>query len=236
MAGDGAGIVPRRLEEMAARYVQELRTVQRHGPYLIGGWCLGGDVAFEMAQQLQTAGEEVAMLVMVDNPRPEFVAPERAAPLPARLWNRTRTRLSMEWSNFVEVSWAHRPAFTVDRISRLAQRTLVSLETLVDRWVRIPHSRAYRLKQLEAAHEKAYEAYHPKHYSGAVTLVRAEHQPFGRAADSALGWDEYVEGEIEVIEAPGHRVGLLSEPRVRVVAQHIRRAMTGALTVSGTVE
>ncbi len=236
MARDRDEIVPRRFEEMAAQYVEAIKTVQRHGPYLLGGWCLGADVAFEMAHQLKTVGEDVAMLLMVDNPRPEFMAPESRAPVPVRLWNRVRTRLSMEWSNLVEVQWARKPGFLIERISRLVQHVLVALEVMVAKWVNIPHSQAYRHKQLEAAHEKAYEAYHPQPYSGAVTLVRAEQQPFGRAADSALGWDRYVEGEVDVIEAPGHRVGLLSEPRVEVVAEQIRRAMEKALSVTDRAE
>ncbi len=215
---------------MADQDVRELKTVQPHGPYLLGGWCLGGDVAFEMAGQLRAAGDEVAMLVMVDNPRPEYVAHERQVPAPLRVWNRVRTRLSMEWSNLVEVGWTRMPRFVVERLSRLGLLGLVGLEALVERWVAIPHSQAYRHKMLEAVHEKAYEAYHPGPYSGAVTLVRAEQQPFGRAADSALGWDRYVDGGVDVIEAPGHRVGLLSEPRVGVVAEQIRAAIGRALS------
>lgn len=232
----GAAAAPRRLEAMATQYVEELKTVQRQGPYLLGGWCLGGDVAFEMAHQLTAAGEEVAMLLMVDNPRPEFIAAERRAPVAVRLWNRLRTRLSMEWSNLVEVRWPGKPRFIVERVSRLFQSGVVEIEMLVEKRVRIPHSRGYRLKQLEAAHQKAYQAYHPKPYAGDVTLVRAEQQPFGREADSALGWDAYVEGEVEVIEAPGHRVGLLSEPRVEVVAAQIQSAMARAVSVAGRIE
>jgi thioesterase domain-containing protein len=79
------------------------------------------------------------------------------------------------------------------------------------------------------AYEKAYEAYHPKTFSGPVTLLRAEQQPLGRAADPTLGWDRYVEGMVQVVEAPGHRIGLLSEPRVGVVAEQIRRVLAQGL-------
>jgi thioesterase domain-containing protein len=53
-----------RIEEMARHYVAEIRTVQPHGPYRIGGTCTGGLVAYEMAQQLMGEGEEVLLIIM----------------------------------------------------------------------------------------------------------------------------------------------------------------------------
>jgi amino acid adenylation domain-containing protein len=55
---------------MANHYVSELRRVQPHGPYLIGGWSSGGVIAFEMARQLEETGEKVDRLVVLDCPAP----------------------------------------------------------------------------------------------------------------------------------------------------------------------
>ena len=52
-------------EDIAAHYIRQIRTVQPEGPYLIGGRCYGAYVAFEMAQQLQSAGEAVALLAIL---------------------------------------------------------------------------------------------------------------------------------------------------------------------------
>ena len=225
----------RRLEEMAAGYVDEIRTVQGSGPYLIGGWCLGGDVAYEMAQQLSKAGEEVALVLMVENPRPE-VEPV-LEPLPVRLLNRVRTRLDMEWSNVVEVPQSHRTRFLTERVTRLALHLVVRVEMalarIMDRaGVRLPHSRAFRQELVAAAHSKAYARYQPEPYSGPVTLVRAARQPFGQLGDSSLGWSPLVES-LQVVEAPGHRIGLLSEPRVGKVATQIREVIDRALDDAG---
>ena len=54
------------LEELAARYVAAVRRVRPHGPYHLGGWSMGGAVAYEMARQLAAAGEEVALVAMLD--------------------------------------------------------------------------------------------------------------------------------------------------------------------------
>jgi polyketide synthase PksM len=58
------------MEQMAAAYVSALRTVQPNGPYTLGGYSLGGAIAFEMAQQLQAAGESVSSLVLIDSYAP----------------------------------------------------------------------------------------------------------------------------------------------------------------------
>ena len=54
------------IEEMAALYVKQIRVKQANGPYFLGGYCMGGTVAYEAAQQLHASGETVALLAMLD--------------------------------------------------------------------------------------------------------------------------------------------------------------------------
>jgi amino acid adenylation domain-containing protein len=54
------------IEQMAAAHLEAIRTVRQHGPYIIGGFCLGAVVAYELAQQLVASGETVEMLVLID--------------------------------------------------------------------------------------------------------------------------------------------------------------------------
>src|SRR5262249_58686003 len=58
------------VERMAAEHVREIRAVQPHGPYFIGGSCVGGVVAFEIAQQLRARGETIGSLVLIDSQFP----------------------------------------------------------------------------------------------------------------------------------------------------------------------
>jgi len=58
------------ISEMARRYLEALRRVQPEGPYLLGGWSMGGLIAFEMVQQLQRAGQEIALLALLDSQTP----------------------------------------------------------------------------------------------------------------------------------------------------------------------
>ncbi|HZI49810.1 MAG TPA: thioesterase domain-containing protein, partial [Pyrinomonadaceae bacterium] len=55
------------IETLARSYLDAVRTAVPKGPYLLGGWSFGGLVAFEMARALRYAGEEVALLVLLDS-------------------------------------------------------------------------------------------------------------------------------------------------------------------------
>jgi thioesterase domain-containing protein len=59
-------LAPPTFETMAADYVKSLRAIQPEGPYLLGGFCGGGLIAFEVAQQLRVAGQAVDLLVLID--------------------------------------------------------------------------------------------------------------------------------------------------------------------------
>ena len=58
--------VPPLLEDMAATYIESMRSVQPEGPYILGGFCGGGLIALEMARQLQMSGQAVEMLVLIE--------------------------------------------------------------------------------------------------------------------------------------------------------------------------
>jgi thioesterase domain-containing protein len=62
--------VPPSFEEMAAAHLKSMRAIQPEGPYLLGGWCNGGLVAYEMAQQLHAQGPTVELLVLMDSDPP----------------------------------------------------------------------------------------------------------------------------------------------------------------------
>ncbi|HMI17032.1 MAG TPA: amino acid adenylation domain-containing protein, partial [Bradyrhizobium sp.] len=63
---DGKSARHTTIENMAAHYVQEIRSFQPEGPYYLGGYSMGGLIAFEMAQQLHRLGQRVALLVLFD--------------------------------------------------------------------------------------------------------------------------------------------------------------------------
>lgn len=63
---DGEETMSDRVEELAARYLEDVLQVRPHGPYLLGGFCMGAGVAVELARRLLELEQEVALLVLVD--------------------------------------------------------------------------------------------------------------------------------------------------------------------------
>lgn len=61
---------PADIKALARHYLHEVKQIQPDGPYHLGGLCAGGVVAFEMAQQLQAAGEDVALLALIEPASP----------------------------------------------------------------------------------------------------------------------------------------------------------------------
>ncbi|MDW3194571.1 MAG: amino acid adenylation domain-containing protein [Cytophagales bacterium] len=62
-------IAPRNIsiEEVATRYIEAMKEIQSEGPYSILGWSLGGVIAYEIAHQLESRGEVVDKIVMIDS-------------------------------------------------------------------------------------------------------------------------------------------------------------------------
>jgi thioesterase domain-containing protein/acyl carrier protein len=69
------------IDAMASHYIDAIRAVRPHGPYLLAGWSLGGVVAIEMAAQLQSAGARVAQICLFDTQAPSSYDAEQMARL-----------------------------------------------------------------------------------------------------------------------------------------------------------
>jgi acyl carrier protein len=83
------------IEGMARRYLREMREAQPTGPYILGGLCVGGVVAYEMARQLQVSGEKVALVALFDSPHLRSPAYQPATL--AERWKRFRRRQAHYW-------------------------------------------------------------------------------------------------------------------------------------------
>lgn len=227
--GLDSGLSPfKRLAEMAAHYIQEIKSVQPDGPYYIGGYCMGGVVAQEMAHQLQNAGDEVALLVMVAGAHVDYP--------------RYRPELSRTSQAFCRLyDWLERTVMTLleskrkrqymaNRINRLKGYLQVQYEPFLARLFPpnlrgYVHSQGYILEKLGRAHAQFLNTHVAGPYSGKTLLMRNEKQPRGIIPDLYLGWSEEEIGGVEVCEIPGHFIGMLSEPRVQLVADRLKRSL-----------
>jgi len=230
---DGISSPFRRFEDMAAHYVKEIRTVQPRGPYYVGGWCLGGYVALEMARHLQAEGEEVALVVMVESAHPDYPKYlSRTGPFRRQLYQ-VIARLDLEASNFLEVESSRKLAYSSARISRLVNTIRVKFArmdyTLGETSPASNGVSPFQIqKVVEQAHAEASQVYRPKPYEGAVAVFRAAKQPLGIHPDPTLGWGEVIKSKLDLQEVPDNHIGLLSIPRVRITSDKIRKCFDKA--------
>src|SRR5260370_42431657 len=84
---------------MASNYINELRRFQPQGLYYLGGFCLGGLLALEAAQQLTAAGQEVALVVMIQSMHPEASRFKSNITVIQQWWYRAIWRIMLEMEN-----------------------------------------------------------------------------------------------------------------------------------------
>ena len=73
---DGVSAPGESIEQMAQTYLDDIRAVQPHGPYLLAGYSGGGVIAFEMARRLEAAGEPIGVLAFIDTFHPQMPLPQ----------------------------------------------------------------------------------------------------------------------------------------------------------------
>ncbi len=194
------------IEQIATTFLEQVREVQPRGPYHFIGACMGGVVAYEMAQQLRAAGEDVALLGLLETWPPELT-PEnptvprgRFASLTLFLWNRVR----MQFITLSRLRGRERLRFVAGRADRLAgaviRRSLPDV-TLND----------YRLRRVEQANLFAVRNYVPKPYDGSAVAILAADRPIV-GEDYRHAWKQLVRGGIQVFAMPGADSGLMIKP------------------------
>jgi amino acid adenylation domain-containing protein len=206
-----------KIEDMAADYIKEMRTVQPHGPYFIAGYSSGGVVAFEIAQQLVAAGEKVALLALLDTSNPLLYYKE-TPPLSYQLY--------IHWLNLNRLEPKQKLNYFVDLVIGNSQGLMEKIAGKFYQWTgrALPNSGELPelFRRIEEVNRLAVRNYVPKRYSGKVTLLRAIERPTRKYYDPYLGWGEIAAGGVEIVEVPGHHKTLILEPCVRFLAEKLR--------------
>ncbi len=229
----GNGRFQSRVEDMAAHYVKELRAFEPTGPYLLGGYCLGGTIALEMAQQLTAQGKSVALLVLIDTYNLRKISRKslrRLAPahLAQNLWFHAANLLSIRnggrW-RFVREKLDTAGGRLRTRISSVAGSTGIGSSNQE----RYPRSRVRRMN------DRAALDYMPQQYQGRMLVIRCKGH-FWKLDDPALGWGDIAETGLEVHAVPVYRKGILVEPFVRTLATDLRTYLDSAQAEGSQIE
>ncbi|HYG35470.1 MAG TPA: HAD-IIIC family phosphatase, partial [Clostridia bacterium] len=221
------------LEEMARCYLKVVRSFQPEGPYYLGGYCFGGNVAYEMARQLQAQGQEVSLVALLDS------APANAGYETVTWW-----RLGFPWrfmrnlgywlKDFSALPALDRRKFFVRKLRSLGRRLQrrfqrqhqpapVDLEEVIDP----SHFPENELK-LWRIHLQALMDHVQKPYSGKVALLRTKGQPLFCSLEEDFCWSGLIQQTLEIRRLPGSHENIFMEPNVQALASELAKLLDEA--------
>jgi amino acid adenylation domain-containing protein len=202
-----------RLEDVAGECVKLIREIQPQGPYAVIGWCVGGVLAFETAQQLVQMGHEVSFIGVIDGWAPDYIRRRGAA-----------------WLKAADLATICKRAYAEIRTGRRSVKYLMKLFTLnvMKRftWFRgapragaNPVSSDPQLEMIEQFNSEMFSylwrlqgAYAPKPFHGRVHIFVSEFRPTGWLADSSLGWGRLARKGAEAVTIKGNHWSIFDEP------------------------
>ena len=216
-----------RIEDMAALYVNAIRRQQPRGPYLVGGYCGGGVIAYEVAQRLRSEGEEIALLALFDTMNFSKIQPPS-------MWGWTYyagERLVFHAANFMRLDFKGKGSFFRDKLQVLKNRLPVWWGMILSKLEKNPESvgsESRVLGNIWQANDLACQKYVPKPFPGVVTDFRPlkQYRAFNKPDAK---WDRLaLEGETVVV-LPVYPAGMLLEPFVKHLAVALREAIDLAI-------
>ena len=218
------------MEDMASGYIEALRLVQPEGPYFLGGWSMGGVVAFEMAQQLQRQSHEVALLAMLDSPAP--VASNKSRDID----DYDDARMLANFAINMARSAGKSLSGSVEELQELEPEEQLNYFLKQARMSNlVPPD--FELQQLRCllkvfkSNVQALRSYIPQAYPNRINYFQASDNGFNNLNNPALTWDKFLGKPIETITIPGNHYTILTKPHIQVLAEqlnvHLNKAYLG---------
>jgi thioesterase domain-containing protein len=242
-----------RVEEAAAYFIEAIRQVQPEGPYLLGGHSSGGYIAYDMALQLMQTGEEVPLLVMIDQEAPS--QPDEAISFVTELFSRSDAHESPEamyctsWA--VSIGYGASLPFTVEDLAAVS---------IAERYERVAdylkkagflpdnaeNEAVITVMKMFAYHSRGYDAYKEQHagsdeekriFNGRTVLFRCTepttYEGFNitQSADKSpcSSWGRFCEGPIDVVDVPdSNHLTIVGEPCVSFMAERLKSYLDAA--------
>ncbi len=192
---DGHGEAYSSVNEAADEFLAELRAVQPSGPYALGGYCVGGVIALEMARQLIQSGEKVSLLALLDCERPTAY---RALLADIRL----SFRRVIHMGDVIRGILIPNGRSRVEMIRELARR-----KTAIAGPTEAEASADYRFFKNVIAYRRLGYSHRVAEYPGNIMLLVNNQQSF---LDKYMGWKNVARGGLDVHTVPGDHLTVLT--------------------------
>lgn len=214
------------VKALASTYIDEIRTMQLEGPFLVFGYCFGGMVAFEIACQLQEQGYEVSLLALVERIGPSSIVSH---------YRRTIWPWMYHCRQLLQLAPAEKLTYVLERTRRAIHKTKTVFKfdsqaspqanNNSDETPSTPpvsNRNDYEIKNLRSVLLNAQLNYTPQSYSGRVALFFSLEGGYQSFFFPRGGWGKLMTGAVDVHVIPGSSSGLLIEPNVRLLAEKLR--------------
>ncbi|NER29712.1 MAG: amino acid adenylation domain-containing protein, partial [Symploca sp. SIO1C4] len=243
-------ILHTRIVDMAAHYIEKICKIQPQGPYLLGGLCLGGVLAFEIALQLQAQGQKVALVALFDS------ANAQTSKKRGRITNQRLSRFSQAWSQSQQLKGREQLLHLLKTVTKKVTNTLVyesstKIVSLKNKFKlrlyryyldnRLPLPKLLQNISVRTICGFASKEYIPKVFQGRLTLFRAtetleidnplidDTPTIRKTNDPLFGWAKWAKYGVEVYDLPGGHSSMLQEPHVQVLAEHLQACLKKTL-------
>ncbi len=204
------------VKQLAAFCLDQIRKIQKFGPYYFCGYSFGGLVAYEIAMRLVDEGDSVGLVALLDAPNPALISNLSAAD-----------------------SAQFRKTYLADRLKSYGLRLIKGdIKAFVSRGLAFVTSRTGRffmpavktvflmlkkplpgiLRANDPGFLKAWSSYVPGRYPNSVVCFRVEERGPEHDRDPSMGWDACAMGGVQVHVVPGGHVDMMTMPSVRVIA------------------
>ncbi|WP_049119390.1 thioesterase domain-containing protein, partial [Bacillus cereus] len=189
------------LPEVIQLYIEEIKRVQPKGPYRLGGWSLGGAIAYKIATVLKNQGEEVQLLILMDTKVPS-----------EQDYKTTEDMLSYIYEHFI-------PRDFTEQGEGLFHEQDMLVERLIMEGVLPPDADLMNLKQVINAHRKCLNLM-AEHdlipYSGEVLYFSAE-----EGKELFTDWGPLLKGRVNRYSVPGSHEEIVDFPAVEQIAKYL---------------
>jgi thioesterase domain-containing protein/aryl carrier-like protein len=186
------------IDELAQHFIQEVKQVRPHGPYLLGAFCGDYPVVFEAAHALLAQGEQVPLIVL-------FEAFPSNALIPKQSLEYISRKLRYYYDEFSQLSPAGKLKYP--------------FKELYNTW---------QLLRMKLTLKRKHHDYVPHTYPGNIVLVRATTSAPGITEDPLGGWAAHVTGKIGSVSVPGEHLTIFKNPYAAELAQKLAQVLAQA--------
>lgn len=221
---DGESPFHTRIEDMAALYIKEIQTVQPEGPYHLGGYCMGGTIALEMAQQLRAQGHSIGLVALLE---------------------------TYNWAAFREPSVFSKAHHLMQKLDFHLRNLFVADSgwTFLQEKAKVARNRSkmwtgglqaqifdksnrnnrfdVSLSRLWEINDQAAASYRPKAFAGRLTsFIPRKHYAWYDSPE--FGWENVAEKGVDVHMLPVYPAGMMVEPFVKRLASDLKNCICNA--------